>query len=155
MRNAESLSHSQIHEFLKAGAGIEFAGRGRAEVYGWVERMLVHQQYQRLGKKRRGAVRAYLSKVMGLSLPRITRLIRAYVASGVVEAKAYRRRRFRTKYQAADIVLLAEVDRARERLSGPARWARPKTNRCEAAKSNRPFRHASDDAAPPEHRLWK
>jgi transposase InsO family protein len=116
----ESLSHSQIHEFLKASEGIEFAGQGRAEVYGWVERMLVHQQYQSLGKKQRGAVRAYLSKVTGLSLPQITRLIRAYVDNGTVEAKAYRRRRFRTKYQAADIVLLAEVDRAHERLSGPA-----------------------------------
>jgi len=120
MRNAESLTQSQISEFLKASEGIEFAGQSRREVYGWVQRMLVSQEYQRQGKKRRGVVRAYLSKVTGLSLPQITRLIRAQAASGVVEPKAYRRRRFATKYQKQDVVLLAEVDRAHERLSGPA-----------------------------------
>jgi transposase InsO family protein len=120
MRNAESLSHSQIGEFLKASEGIEFAGQGRAEVYGWVQRMLVHQEYSRQERKQRGAIRAYLSKVTGLSLPQITRLIRAYSETGVVEAKAYRRRRFATKYKWTDVVLLAEVDRAHELLSGPA-----------------------------------
>jgi transposase InsO family protein len=120
MRNAESLSQKQINEFLKGSEGIEFAGQGRAEVYGWVQRTLVDQQYQTQGKKARGAVRAYLSKVTGLSMAQITRLIRSYAGSGLVEPKAYRRRRFTTKYQQSDIVLLAEVDRAHERLSGPA-----------------------------------
>lgn len=120
MRNAESLTHSQISEFLKASEGIEFAGQGRAEVYGWVQRMLVNQEYVGQGRKQRGAIRRYLSKVTGLSLAQITRLIRAYSETGVVEAKAYRRRRFATKYKRTDIVLLAEVDRAHERLSGPA-----------------------------------
>jgi hypothetical protein len=120
MRNAESLTQSQISEFLKASEGIEFTGQSRAEVYGWVQRMLVKQEYSRLAKKARGAIRAYLSKVTGLSLPQITRLIRAYCENGVIEAKAYRRHRFATKYSRADTVLLAEVDRAHERLSGPA-----------------------------------
>src|ERR1035437_7685547 len=120
MRNAESLNHTQINEFLKASEGIEFAGQGRAEVYGWVQRMLVNQEYVRQGRKQRGAIRAYLSKVTGRSLAQITRLIRAYSETGLVEAKAYRRRRFTTKYKAADVVLLADVDRAHERLSGPA-----------------------------------
>jgi transposase InsO family protein len=120
MRNAESLSQSQISEFLKASEGIEFAGQGRAEVYGWVQRMLVNQEYARQERKSRGAIRAYLSRVTGLSLAQITRLIRAYSETGVVEAKAYRRRRFATKYKRTDVALLAEVDRAHERLSGPA-----------------------------------
>ena len=120
MRNAESLTQAQMGEFLKASEGIDFAGQGRAEVYGWVERMLVNQEYSRQERKQRGAIRAYLSKVTGLSLPQITRLIRAYCETGVVEAQVYRRRRFVTKYQQADVVLLAEVDRAHELLSGPA-----------------------------------
>jgi transposase InsO family protein len=120
MRNAESLTHSQIAEFLKASETIEFAGQSRAEVYGWVQRTLVAQEYARHGKKGRGAIRAYLSKVTGLSLPQITRLIRSYVQAGVVVAKPYRRHRFATKYTRADVALLAEVDRAHERLSGPA-----------------------------------
>src|ERR1700716_1684814 len=120
MRNAESLTHSQINEFLKGSAGIEFSGQSRVEVYGWVEKMLVSQEYQRQEKKQRGAIRAYLSKVTGLSMPQITRLIRAHARTGKVEAKAYRRQRFATKYTPADTVLLSQVDRAHERLSGPA-----------------------------------
>jgi hypothetical protein len=120
MRNAESLSQPQITDFLKASDGIEFAGQSRAEVYGWVQRTLVHQEYGRQGKKARGVIRAYVSKVTGLSLPQITRLIRSYIETGMVTAKAYRRHRFVTKYKRADVALLAEVDRAHEWLSGPA-----------------------------------
>jgi transposase InsO family protein len=120
MRNAESLTNSQITEFLKASAGIEFSGESRPEVYAWVEKMLVNQEYQQQRKKQRGAIRAYLSKVAGLSLAQITRLIRAHARTGKVEARVYRRQRFAAKYRPADVALLALVDRAHERLSGPA-----------------------------------
>ncbi len=50
----------------------------------------------------------------------MTRLIRQYRSEGVVEAAAYRRRRFPVKYTEADIAALAEVDRTHEWLSGPA-----------------------------------
>ncbi len=119
-RNAESLTNSQINEFLKASAGIEFSAQSRAEVYIWVEKMLVAQEYQRQRKKQRGEIRAYLSKVTGLSLAQITRLIRAHARTGKVEVKVYRRQRFAAKYTSADVALLAQVDRAHERLSGPA-----------------------------------
>lgn len=120
MQNAEAVTPQQISEFLKGSAGIEFAGQGRAEMYAWTERMLVAQEYARQGKKQRGVIRAYLSKVTGLSLPQITRLIRKYVKTGKVEAKPCRRRRFPSKYTEPDIALLAEVDGAHQRLSGPA-----------------------------------
>jgi transposase InsO family protein len=120
MRNAESLTNSQINEFLKASEGIEFSAQSRAEVYIWVEKMLVDQEYQQQRRKQRGAIRAYLSKVAGLSLAQITRLIRAHAQTGKVEAKVYRRQRFAAKYTPADTALLAQVDRAHERLSGPA-----------------------------------
>jgi transposase InsO family protein len=120
MQNAEALTGQQISEFLKGSEGIEFTGQGRAEVYGWTGRMLVAQEYTQQSKKQRGAIRGYLSKVTGLSLPQITRLIRSYVETGTVEAKPYRRQRFPSKYTEQDIGLLAEVDRAHQRLSGPA-----------------------------------
>jgi transposase InsO family protein len=89
-------------------------------LYGFVEQVLVAQEYARQGRKQRGRIRAYLSKVTGLSLPQMTRLIRKYREEGAVEAVAYRRRRFPTKYTSADVALLAEVDRAHDWLSGPA-----------------------------------
>src|SRR5258708_7814495 len=120
MQNAERLSREQIREFLDSSGGIEFAGQGRAEVYAWTERVLVAQEFARLGKKERGLVRAYLGKVTGLSPAQLTRLIRGYLDSGSVRAGNYRRHKFARHYTAADVALLAAVDRAHERLSGPA-----------------------------------
>src|SRR5450755_1637075 len=120
MQNADVLTQEQIHEFLKVSRSIEFTGQNRAELYGFVQQVLVAQEYARQGKKQRGAVRAYRSKVTGLSLPQRTRLIRKYRQEGVVEAAAYRRRRFPAKYTGGDGALLAEVDRADDWLSGPA-----------------------------------
>ncbi len=120
MRNAESLSQEAIREFLKSSQAIEFAGCGRDEKYAWVERVLRAQNYGELGKRERGVVRAYVGKVTGLSAAQTTRLIRTFLDRGTVSAAAYQRHRFSTRYTAEDIALLAEVDRAHERLSGPA-----------------------------------
>ena len=120
MQNAERLRPEQIQEFLQGSQGIEFADQDRVEQYQFVQRVLVAQEYAAQGKKPRGAIRAYLSKVTGLSLPQITRLIRQYRQSGVVESKAYRRRRFPTKYTDRDVEVLAQVDQAHGWLSGPA-----------------------------------
>ena len=69
MQNAESLTEEQIQQFLAGSERIEFRGQNRAELYGWVERVLVAQEYATRSKKQRGAVRAYIVKMTGLSLP--------------------------------------------------------------------------------------
>jgi hypothetical protein len=120
MQNAEDLSLVQISEFVKASYGIEFSGQNRAERYAWTERVLIAQEYASQGKKQRGQIRGYISKISGFSLPQVARLIRMYRASGKVAAQTYRRCQFARKYTAADVSLLAAVDRAHERLSGPA-----------------------------------
>ena len=120
MWNAESLSREQIREFLKSSQPIEFAGCGRDEKYAWVEGALRAQDYGELGKGERGVVRAYVEKVTGMSASQTTRLIRGFLDRGAVSAAAYERHCFRARYTAEDIALLAEVDRAHERLSGPA-----------------------------------
>jgi transposase InsO family protein len=120
MQNAETLTEAQIQEFLKGSQGISFEGQSRAERYRWVQGVLVAQEYAVQGKKRRGAVRRFVSKVTGLSLPQVARLIRQYRAVGVVKEASYRRRRFARKYSSQDIALLAELDRAHGWLSGPA-----------------------------------
>jgi transposase InsO family protein len=123
MQNAENLSQEQIREFLESSAGIEFGGGGRSEVYAWTERALVAQEFGRHGKKERGVIRAYVEKMTGLSTSQMTRLIRTYLDTGSVREKPYRRHEFAVRYTDVDIALLAEVDRAHERLSGPAtRW---------------------------------
>jgi len=120
MQNAEALTEQQIAEFLRGSEGIAFAGADRAGIYKWTEQLLVAQEYVGKGKKERGAIRKYASKVTGLSLPQITRLIRSYRATGTVALQPSRRRRFPGKYTDRDVQLLAGVDNAHERLSGPA-----------------------------------
>lgn len=120
MQNAEVLTQLEIEAFLKGSESIEFTGQNRAEKYAFVQRVLVGQEYAVKCKKERGSIRAYLSKVTGLSLPQMTRLIRQYRAEGTVQAVSYRRHRFVSKYAAKDVRLLAEVDCAHEWLSGPA-----------------------------------
>ncbi len=120
MQNAESLSRDQIQEFLRSSEPIAFTSGGREERYQWVEQVLAAQQYGDLRKSERGVVRAYVRKMTGFSEAQTTRLIRGYLDQGVVRREAYQRHKFATKYTAADIALLAEVDRAHGRLSGPA-----------------------------------
>lgn len=120
MQNAEALTGQQIEEFLTGSEGIGFTGESRAAIYAWTERLLVAQQFMGQSKKRRGAIRRYASRVTGLSLPQMTRLIRSYTRTGSVELRVSLRCRFAGKYTERDVTLLAEVDRAHERLSGPA-----------------------------------
>lgn len=120
MENTEALAPEQIGAFLAGSAGIDFSGQSREQRYAWVQSTLIEQRYFSLGKKERGAVRALLAKVTGLSLPQITRLIRSYRDTGEIRVRRGVRRRFATKYTVKDLELLVEVDRAHQCLSGPA-----------------------------------
>jgi transposase InsO family protein len=120
MQNSEALTIDQIRGFLDGTAEVSFVGQKREEVYGWVERLLLSQEFLRQDKQQRGTIRAYVAKVTGLSSAQVTRLIRLFRNTGGVKAKAYRRRMFMRIYTDPDIALLAAVDRAHERLSGPA-----------------------------------
>ena len=57
MQNSERLTRQQISDFLKASEEINFSGQSRAEVYGWVQRVLVAQEFGGQRKKDRGRTR--------------------------------------------------------------------------------------------------
>jgi transposase InsO family protein len=120
MDDAEKLSLEAIGRFIEASEEIRFEADDRQQRYGWVEQVLVGQQYAQLGKAARGLLRRYIAKMTGLSRAQVTRLIARYTATGRVQAPVYRRRRFPQLYTRADIELLAAVDEAHETLSGPA-----------------------------------
>jgi len=65
-------------------------------------------------------IRKYLEKMTGVSASQMTRLIAQYRGGGRIERRAAARNRFALKYTRQDIALLAGVDLAHERLSGPA-----------------------------------
>ncbi|MCX6903515.1 MAG: integrase [Verrucomicrobia bacterium] len=114
------MAIEQIRGFLDGSQGIDFRAGNRAEVYAFTEEVLVGQEYQCQGKRQRGWIRAFLGKATGLGAAQVTRLIRQYAETGQVRAAPSAGWRFPGKYTAADIALLAEVDRAHRRLSGPA-----------------------------------
>ena len=120
MHTAEKLSLEAIGRFVEASQDIQFTSQGRQQVYGWVEQVLVQQEYTGQGKAARGLVRRYIEKMTGMSRSQVTRLIARYTATGLVRPTVYRRRRFPGLYTRADIELLASVDEAHETLSGPA-----------------------------------
>ena len=120
MHEAEKLSLEAIGRFVAASEELRFEGENRQQVYGWVEQVLVRQEYAQQGKAARGLVRRYVEKMTGMSRAQVTRLIARYTATGQVRPTIYRRRRFPGLYTRADVELLASVDEAHETLSGPA-----------------------------------
>jgi transposase InsO family protein len=120
MGNPKLLSPVEIRQFLKASEGIDFAAADRAGVYRWIEETLQRYRYSRQSKEARGVLREFLVKMTGLSVPQVTRLIGQYLHTGQVREKEYERHGFARQYRPDDIVLLAGVDTAHGRLSGPA-----------------------------------
>jgi len=53
MVERQVLSLEEIQAFLDASEKLEFEGKNRKEVYDWVRRTLVGQQYHLLGKAER------------------------------------------------------------------------------------------------------
>ena len=78
MRDGERLSLEQIRAFLEGSQELHFEASSRQELYDWVGRTLVEQEYGRLGREGKGLVRRYLAKMTGLSRAQVTRLVGQY-----------------------------------------------------------------------------
>ena len=120
MKNGEHLSLAQIQAFLEGNEEISFKAANRKDLYEWTQATLCAQGYMCLPRAGKGLVKQYISKVTGLSRAQATRLIAQYAASGIVQVRRGRGKRYTVYYTAADVALLAEVDEAHETLSGPA-----------------------------------
>jgi hypothetical protein len=69
MRNGEKLTPQHISEILKGSEEISFTAGSKAEVYSWVQSVLVAQEFASQSRER-GSIRAYIEKVTGLSYRR-------------------------------------------------------------------------------------
>ena len=105
MHTSEGLSLGEIQAFVEGSGEVQFKGRNREEVYGWVNRTLRQQHYEDLNRSGRGRVRRYAQKM--------------YWQGEEVKPHVYRRQRFQQRYTGKDIALLADVDDAHGTLSGP------------------------------------
>ena len=120
MKNGERQSLEQIRAFLEASHEVDFEGKGRDEIYGWVTAILSQQEYWKQQREAKGLLRTYIGRMTGLSRAQVTRLIARYIEDGEVKERAYRRNRFVKRYTPEDVELLASVDEVHETLSGPA-----------------------------------
>jgi len=117
---SERLSLIEMEAFLGASESVGFTGESRAATYRWAESLLCQQEYGGRRRRAKGVIRGYLERMTGLSRAQCTRLIGCYTRTGRVVVQPSQRRRFPRRYTVEDVALLARVDRAHERLSGPA-----------------------------------
>lgn len=120
MNDEKLQTLEQVRQFVEGSQGIVFTGVMVSEKYGWIEEVLRRFRYQRLKKAGKGLIREYLSRVTGYSRAQLARLISKYEKSGGIKLKEYRRHRFRQRYTAEDVALLALTDELHGWLSGPA-----------------------------------
>ena len=122
MNEAQVRTLEQVRQVVAGTQALEFGRAADDEGrYGWIEQVLRRFGYRQLGRADKGAVRAYLQQLSGYSRAQVTRLVARWVAAKPL-VKNYRRPEhgFARRYTAADVALLAEVDRAMGTLSGPA-----------------------------------
>jgi hypothetical protein len=62
MVQAEELSLEAMGRLVAVSQEIRFEAQDREQLYGWVEQVLVGQQYGQLGKAARGLVRGATSR---------------------------------------------------------------------------------------------
>lgn len=122
MNEARVRTLEQLHQVLAGTQALEFRRAEDDESrYAWIEQVLRRFGYRQLARCDRGAVLAYLQRLSGYSRAQVTRLVTRWV-TGKPLVKNYRRpeHAFARRYTAADVALLADVDRAMGALSGPA-----------------------------------
>ena len=122
LRTKRIRTPEQVRAFLGGSEPVDFDLDDRDSAYLFVRRSLERLRYHRLGKPDKGLVRAYLAKVTGLSRAQLTRLIARHRRTGDIRDRRKKppANAFRRRYTPRDAALLAEVDDACGRLSGPA-----------------------------------
>ena len=122
MNEAQVRTLEQVRQVVAGTQALEFKraqdDEGR---YGWIGSVLQRFGYRTLKRADRGVLLVYLQRLSGYSRAQLKRLVAVWV-SGAPLVKRYRapEHAFARRYTAADVALLAEVDRAMSTLSGPA-----------------------------------
>ena len=112
----------EVRAFVEGSGPVDIKLADRESAYDFIRRTLVRFGYHGAGRAAKGLLRAYLGKTTGLSRAQVARLIRRHRDTGTVEDRrgGPPARPFRRKHTDADVRLLAAVDGALGRMSGPA-----------------------------------
>lgn len=122
MNETQVCTLEQVRQVVQGTQALQFRrpedDEGR---YTWIESVLTRFGYRQRSRADRGVLLAYLQRLSGYSRAQVTRLVSRWMAGNPL-LKQYRppAHAFARRYTAADVALLAEVDRAMDTLSGPA-----------------------------------
>lgn len=122
MNEAQVRTVEQVRQVLAGTQALVFSAAEDDEGrYRWIDAVLWRLDYRVLRRADRGAVLEYVQRLSDTSRAQATRLVSRWVA-GQPLTKNYRapEHAFARRYTAADVALLADVDRAMGTLSGPA-----------------------------------
>ena len=122
MNEVQVRTLEQVRQVVAGTQALEFHRAERDEGrYVWIASVLGRFGYGRLKRRDRGVILRYLQHLSGYSRAQVKRLVATWL-TGAPLAKRYRapEHAFARRYTAADVALLAEVDRAMDTLSGPA-----------------------------------
>ena len=112
----------QLRAFVAGNEAVDFQPQDRGEAYRFVRETLDRFNFRRLSKPDKGAVLRFLVAATGISRPQLERLVRQWRHTGTIRDRrgGARGKPFASKFTAADIRLLAEVDQAYSQMSGLA-----------------------------------
>jgi len=122
MNDAQLNTIEQIQEFLAGTADVSFTqSADQTTLHGFIAMVLKRHQYFGRTRAERGVLIAYLQRLSGYTRQHLTKLIARYrVERSLVPRNRASRTSFSHRYRPEDVVLLAEVDRLHDTLSGPA-----------------------------------
>jgi hypothetical protein len=82
MRNGDRLSLEQIRTFLPGSEEFRFEANNRKDIYDWVTRTLVEQEYGRQGRETKGVLRRYVGNMTGRNRAQVAGSIGQYLERG-------------------------------------------------------------------------
>lgn len=111
----------QIERFLNGTADINFRAPDRAARREWIERVLRQFHYTHRGRRERGLLLRFLTKVTGYSPAQMKRLLKQFrTERHLRDRRGPPAKPFAYRYTLADQQALAELDALHGNLSGPA-----------------------------------
>lgn len=124
MNDDSIVSVGQLAELIKAAEALGVEGVQRkesiAEIYTWMNDILIRLKYRFLKKKERGIVRRYLHLYSAYTESHIDHLIAGYRKYGKISQEKRTQPQFGKIYTSEDIALLAEVADGYQHQNGRA-----------------------------------
>lgn len=111
----------QVQAFMQGSAAVGFSPPPESERYAWISRTLSQFAYQGCDRRQRGLLHRFMARVTGYSRAQLNRLIAQHRDHHRLEdRRGPPAVPFATRYGAAALRCLIDIDRAHNTLSGPA-----------------------------------